>query len=329
MAEPRRDENDEPEESLADLLAEVRRIDVLSRRLVTSMMAGGYSSVFRGAGIEFDEVREYADGDDPRSVDWNVTARSGRTDRPFVKKFTDEREQTVLFLLDLSASMDGGFSAWSARGTAARVVGCLAFSAIRNDDKTGLIAFGREIERHVRADKGAGHVLRIIRDALALRATKPGSGLASALEFTSRAERRRAVVFVVSDFLADGWEDALGVLARRHDVVAVRIAVPEMGVSATDAPGVRAPGLAASAAGLVRVRDPETGREAVVDWRDAATQTAFARRTSAWRAHCDDAFRRARVDVMDVAVPRDADPNAIAGPILRLFRMRAQRGAKR
>lgn len=314
MAEPRRDENDEPEESLAELLAEVRRIDVLSRRLVTSMMAGGYSSVFRGAGIEFDEVREYADGDDPRSVDWNVTARSGRTDRPFVKKFTDEREQTVLFLLDLSASMDGGFSAWSARGTAARVVGCLAFSAIRNDDKTGLIAFGRDIERHVRADKGAGHVLRIIRDALALRATKPGSGLASALEFTSRAERRRAVVFVVSDFLADGWEDALGVLARRHDVVAVRLLVPE---------------LAAPVAGLVRVRDPETGREAVADWRDAATRTAYERRTSAWRAHCDDAFRRARVDVMDVAVPREADPNAIAGPILRLFRMRAQRGAKR
>ncbi len=315
MAEPRRDDDStEPEESLADLLAEVRRIDVLSRRLVTSMMAGGYSSVFRGAGIEFDEVREYADGDDPRSVDWNVTARSGRTDRPFVKKFTDEREQTVLFLLDLSASMDGGFSAWSARGTAARVVGCLAFSAIRNDDKTGLIAFGADIERHVRADKGAGHVLRIIRDALALRATKPGSGLAAALEFTSRAERRRAVVFVVSDFLADGWEEALGVLARRHDVVAVRLLVAE---------------LAAPAAGLVRVRDPESGREAIADWSDAATRAAFERRTTAWRTHCDEAFRRARVDVMDVAVPREADPNAIAAPILRLFRMRAQRGAKR
>lgn len=320
MLEPRRDDDSAgPEESLADLLAEVRRIDVLSRRLVTSMMAGGYSSVFRGAGIEFDEVREYADGDDPRSVDWNVTARSGRTDRPFVKKFTDEREQTVLFLLDLSASMDGGFSAWSARGTAARVVGCLAFSAIRNDDKAGLIAFGRDIERHVRAEKGAGHVLRIIRDALALRATKPGSGLAAALEFTSRAERRRAVVFVVSDFLADGWEDALGVLARRHDVVAVRIAVAEMDASE----------FAAARAGLVRVRDPETGREMLTDFADAATRTEFARRTAAWREHCDAAFRRARVDVMDVAVPREADPNAIAGPILRLFRMRARRGAKR
>ncbi len=158
--------DEDRDDELAQLLAEVRRIDVQASRLVTSQIAGEYTSVFRGSGLEFDGVREYEEGDDPRIVDWNVTARTGR---PYVKKFIDERELTVFFALDLSASMGGGFGVWSARQTAARICACLAFAAIRNNDKVGLIAFSDEVEKYVAANKGTGHVLRIVRDCLALR----------------------------------------------------------------------------------------------------------------------------------------------------------------
>ena len=152
---------------LAALLKEVRRIGVQSSRLVDGVMAGSYSSVFRGQGLEFEEVREYVEGDDPRAVDWNVTARIGR---PYVKTYVDERDLTVLFLLDLSASMTGGFGVWSARETAARVSACLAFSAIRNGDRVGLVAFSDRVETYVPPRKGVRHALRIVRDCLSLPA---------------------------------------------------------------------------------------------------------------------------------------------------------------
>lgn len=298
---------------LAALLAEVRRIDVQSRRLVTGVMAGGYTSVFRGSGIEFDEVREYEEGDDPRSVDWNVTARMGR---PFVKKYTDEREMTVVFLADVSPSMDGGLGVWSARQTAARVCACLALSAVRNGDKTGLVAFSGGVDAHAPAKKGFAHGLRIVRDCLALRGASDGPGPAAALEFTARAVRRRAVVFVLSDFLTEGFDDALALCARRHDVVAVRLLLPEL-----------APGFAGE--GMTRVRDPETGRVQVADWGSGRVREEHARRAAAWRARTEQSFRRAKVDLMDVPVPRRAGKDLLAAPILRFFRMRELRGAKR
>jgi uncharacterized protein (DUF58 family) len=300
-----------PESDLKDLLDEVRRIDVLSRRLVTDVMAGSYHSVFRGAGLEFDRVREYEEGDDPRKVDWNVTARMGR---PFVKTHVDEREQTVLFVLDLSTSMDAGLGRWSARQAAARVVACLALTAARNDDKVGLVAFDRHVVRFVPATKGLGHVLRIVRDALALPAATTGTDCAPALEYVSRVARRHAVVVLVSDFLSHGFEHALTLCARRHDVVAVRVTAAEF-----DAPP----------SGLVRVRDPETGRAAVVDFDSPAVRASYAQRVLAWRARTEAELRRAKVDLMDVRVPFDPDKNAIARPLLHFFRMRALRGAKR
>ena len=307
-----RDDAEDRDAELASLLAEVRRIEVQSRRLVNSLMAGGYSSVFRSAGIEFDSVREYAEGDDPRRVDWGVTARMGR---PFVRTYVDEREMTVLFLLDLSGSMEGGFGPWSARQTAARVCACLALSAARNDDKVGLVAFSGGVDQYVPAKKGVGHVLRIVRDCLALRAASPGGDLAAALEFVSSVVRRRAVVFLVSDFLSSGWRDALSLCARRHDVIAVRLLVPEL---------ARAP-----SAGLVRVRDPETGATELADFGSARVRAAWEERVSAWRMRTEDDLRRARVDRMDVPVPRTPDRDAVARPILRFFRMREERGEKR
>ena len=302
---------DDRELELSELLAEVRRIDVQAKRLVTEVMAGGYSSAFRGSGLEFDGVREYVPGDSRRLVDWNVTARVGR---PFVKTYVDERELTVLFLLDCSASMTGGFGHWSARQTAARVCACLALAAIRNNDKVGLIAASDGVDKYVPPAKGIGHALRIVRDCLALPGASARTDLRPALAFATRVVRRHAVVFLVSDCLADGWEDAVALCARRHDVVAVRVLPPE---------------LEPPAAGLMRVRDPETGAVEVVDWGDARVRAAYAERVLAWRARTEDGLRRAKVDRMDVPVPRERDMDTIARPILRFFRMRELRGAKR
>jgi uncharacterized protein (DUF58 family) len=296
---------------LSELLAEVRRIEVQSKRLVTDVMAGGYLSAFRGAGIEFDEVREYAEGDDPRAVDWNVTARVGR---PFVKKYVDERERTLLFLLDLSASMTGGYGVWSARQTAARLCACLALSATRSGDKVGLVAWSDGVDAYVPAKKGLSHGLRIVRDCLAMPGAAAATDPVPALEFASRALRRRSILFLVSDFLTTGWEHALTLCAKRHDVVAVRLLAPEVEEAPT---------------GLVRARDPESGLVAWVDFGRAGVREEHARRVAAWRAATEQALRRAKVDLMDVPVPQRPGKDLIAGPILRFFRMRELRGAKR
>ena len=300
-----------PGTELAEILEEVRRIDVLSRRLVAGIVAGEFHSVFRGSGIEFDEVREYVPGDDPRSIDWNVTARTGR---PFVKKFTDEREQTVLFLLDLSASMDAGLGAVSPRRAAVRVMACLALSAVRNDDKVGLVACGREVVPPVPARKGLSAAMRLLRDGLALPASEGPGDLAPALRWAARSVRRRSIVFVLSDFLTPGWKDPLARCARRHDCTAVRLLSPE---------------LEPPAAGMVRLRDPETGREGVVDFGSAAVRAAWGERTAAWRARTEREIRAAGADLMDVPLPRSPERDLVAAPLLRFFRMREMRGRKR
>jgi uncharacterized protein (DUF58 family) len=289
------------------LLKEVRRIEVQTNRLVTGVLAGGYASVFRGRGIEFEEVREYVDGDDPRSVDWNVTARVGR---PYVKQYVDERELTVLFLLDVSRSMDGGFGVWSARQTAARVCACFALAAVKNNDRVGLIAFSDKVEKLVPPAKGSGHALRIVRDCLALPSAAGATDIGPALGLAARAVRSGAVVFILSDFLMRGWRKALSICARRHDVIAVRLLAPE---------------LAPPPHGLVQVVDPETRREMLLDWRSRPTREAYLARVAAWKKDTAADLRRARVDLMDVHVPRSPGKDLVARPILRFFRMRELR----
>lgn len=307
---------------LAELLTLVRRIEAQSERLVSGVMAGGYQSVFRGSGIEFEEIREYVDGDDPRAVDQAVTARMGR---PFVRTYVEERDLTMVLLLDLSASMvRGGFGAWSTRQTAARVAACLALSATHNDDKVGLVAFGERVERVVPAGKGTRHVLRIVRDCLALPGTTARTDVAGALELVARTMRRHAVVFVLSDFLDAERDDerfrrAVALCARHHEVVAVRLLPPEL-----DAEWLHREG-----AGLLRTIDPETGRRQTVDFGSKAVRTEYAARVTAWRQRLDALLRRARVATMDVPVPRTPDDEAVAGPILRFFAARQRRGARR
>jgi uncharacterized protein (DUF58 family) len=295
---------------LAELLEEVRRIEAQSRRLLREILVG-YTTVFRGRGIEFDTVREYEPGDDPRSVDWNVTARTGR---PFVRKYVDERDLTLLFLVDLSASMDGGFGFWSLRQMAARVCACLALSAVHNNDRIGMLGFGASVASWVPAKKGLGHALRIVRDCLFLRGGGTRSDLTPALEFAAGVVRRRAVVFLVSDFLGGGWQRALSTCARRHDVIAVRLSPPE---------------LKAPAAGLLRVRDPESSRVSLVDFADERMRAAWRERVETFRQRTDDDLARAGVDVMEVPVPVQRDAEAVVRPIRAFFRMRELRGARR
>jgi len=320
------------ESAIADLLRDVRRIEVQSKRLVNGVMAGGYSSVFRGAGVEFDEVREYEEGDDPRTVDWNVTARVGR---PYVKKFIDERELTVQFLVDRSLSMDGGFGFWSMRETAARVVACLALSAVRNNDLVSMIGFDGKVQSVAPPRKGVSHALRIVRDCLAqpipgagnaggmggaggTEVDAPGSDLVPPLEMAAGMLRRRSVMFVISDFLVrPNFEDALRRAARTHDVIAVRLTAPE-----SDPEGL-------AELGLVRIRDPENGKAAVVDFGNATVRAAHAERLRKARDEVDAVLVGARVDRMEVPVPRARVKDAVARPILEFFRMRELRGEKR
>lgn len=303
----------ETPDELAEVLAEVRRIEAQTRRLVKDALSGGYTSAFRGAGLAFDHVREYVEGDDPRSVDWNVTARVGR---PFVKTYVEERERTVLFLLDLSASMSAGLGLWSARQAAARVIACLALSAVRHGDKVGLIGFREQVVAYAAPAAGFGHALRVVRDALVLPCEGKAADARPALDLATRAVRRHAVVLLVSDFLSPGSAGgpALRRCARRHDVVAVRVLASEL----TDPPHA-----------LLRVRDPESGEALRLDLAAPRVRAAWAARVAAWRASLDAELLRARVDVMDVPVPRTAGGDPIGGPILSFFHMRERRGAKR
>lgn len=306
-----------------ELLAEARRIQVRADRMVTDVMAGGYSSVFRGSGIEFEEVREFAEGDDLRSVDWNVTARQGR---PFVKKFVEERELSVLFLLDVSSSMGFG-SAPPGRGgrrtaatTAALFVGCVAFAAARNNDKAGLVLFTDKVERYVPCKKGRNHVLRLIREACEPPRQRARTGLPVALDFAGRVQRKRAIVFVVSDFLGADAVEAMRRLALRHDVIAVRVRDPF-------AAGLdRAAGDVAAlpAAGLLHLVDPETGATAHVDTASARVRAAVQANWRAERQRLHEACRRAGVDLLDVPTE-----GSVADPLLRFFHMRERRGARR
>lgn len=317
-----------------ELLAEARRVQIRADRMVTDVMAGGYSSVFRGSGIEFDEVREFAEGDELRSVDWNVTARTGR---PFVKKFVEERELTVLFVLDASSSMRfgtrpagpvaaavGGTRKAPPRrtvaGTAALFVGCVAFAAARNNDKAGLVMASDVVDRYVPAKKGRNHVLRLIREACVPPLANRGTDLAAALDFAGRVQRRRAIVFVVSDFLGQDVSAPLRRLAQRHDVIAVRIRDPF--AAGLDRAGGDVAAL--PAVGLCDFVDPESGRAVTVDLASKAVRERIRANWQAERATLLAACRRAGVDLLDV--PTDG---SVVDPLVRFFRMRELRGAKR
>ncbi|MYJ12682.1 MAG: DUF58 domain-containing protein, partial [Gemmatimonadetes bacterium] len=226
-----------------EILKQVRLLEITTRGLVNDVFSGEYHSVFKGRGMSFAEVREYRYGDDIRGIDWNVTARTGS---PHVKVFEEERELTLMLVVDVSASAHFGTRARMKSELAAELCGVLAFSAIKNNDKVGLILFSDRIEHFVPPRKGRRHALRVLRELLYRPAEGTGTDIAGALEYLARVTRRRAVAFLVSDFLAEGYERALSVAARRHDLVAVRVG---------DAREAAIPAM-----GFVEFEDPETGR---------------------------------------------------------------------
>ncbi|MCY3610389.1 MAG: DUF58 domain-containing protein [Gemmatimonadetes bacterium] len=266
-----------------EILKQVRLLEITTRGLVNDVFSGEYHSVFKGRGMSFAEVREYRYGDDIRGIDWNVTARTGS---PHVKVFEEERELTLMLVVDVSASAHFGTRARMKSELAAELCGVLAFSAIKNNDKVGLILFSDRIEHFVPPRKGRRHALRVLRELLYRPAEGTGTDIAGALEYLARVTRRRAVAFLVSDFLAEGYERALSVAARRHDLVAVRVG---------DAREAAIPAM-----GFVEFEDPETGRRVVVNTSGRAFRERFGEGRAAARARVDEVFRRSKVDSIEV-----------------------------
>jgi uncharacterized protein (DUF58 family) len=291
-----------PAGDIASMLRRIRRLEIHTRQLVETAFAGRYHSVFKGRGINFEEVREYQPGDEIRSIDWNVTARSGR---PHIKKFTEERELAVLLAVDVSASGEFGSSDRSKREIAAEVAAVLAFSAIRNNDKVGLLLFSDGVELYLPPRKGRSHVLRAVREVLFHQPRAKGTSLRQALEFLNRTTARRAVLFLISDFQDTGFERALAVTARHHDVIALPVADPREGVL----PPV----------GWITLEDSETGETRHVDTRTAKAREKFAQAVAERTAVLDRLFTRLAID----SVPLQTGADYL--PALRAFFRRRQR----
>jgi uncharacterized protein (DUF58 family) len=286
-----------------EVLQNIRRIQITTTRMVTDVFAGHYHSVFKGQGMEFEEVREYFPGDDIRSIDWNVTARMGH---PFIKKFMEERELTIMFLLDLSASSSFGTVNKLKSQLAAELCSVLAMSAIKNNDKVGLIAFTDRIEKVVPPGKGLSHVLRIIREALYFRPEGKGTDIPGALDYLRRTTRRSTITFVISDFFANDFRRQLAVANKRHDIIAVSVTDPRE----TELPDV----------GIVQLQDAETGKEFFVDTSDASVRNAYKQRAASLFAERQKLFQSINVDHLDIRtdIPYTRE-------LFRFFRMRERR----
>ena len=287
----------------SEILRKVRRIEITTRGLVNEVFSGEYHSVFQGRGMNFAEVREYQYGDDIRSIDWNVTARTGT---PFVKVFEEERELTVMLVVDVSASGNFGTRMRMKGDVAVEICALLAFSAIKNNDKVGLILFSDRIEKFVPPRKGRRHVLRVLRELLYHRPDRSGTDIRMALEYLTRVTRRRAVVFLVSDFLAGGFGRALNIAGRRHDTIAVRVRDRHE----TELPPI----------GLVEFEDAETGERFVVNTSDRSFREAFGRDRAAVEEELERTLRHGKVDLIDIRVDRP-----YVRPLMRFFKERERR----
>ncbi len=271
-----------------DILKKIRRIELRTRRLVDSSFAGAYHSVFKGRGMNFEEVREYTPGDDIRSIDWNVTARMNV---PYVKKFTEEREMTVMLLVDVSASGTYGSVESSKRELAAEVASILAFSAIQNNDKVGLLLFTDEVELFIPPKKGRLHTLRLIREMLYFEPKRRGTAVSVALDYLNKVVSRKAVVFVISDFISGDFVKALTVTGKRHDLVAMPVIDP----GEETLPDV----------GLLTLEDAETGRQVEINTSNRGVSAAFAAIEDRRHEDLERVFRQRRIDVVPLRTDRD------------------------
>ena len=271
-----------------ELAKKIRFIEIHTKRAVNDVLAGEYHSVFKGRGMEFDEVREYTPGDEIRTIDWNVTARTGQ---PYVKRYVEERELTVLFVVDLSASGTFGTREKLKNEVAAELCALLAFSAIKNNDKVGLIIFTDIIELYIPPGKGTSHVLRLIRDLLNFKPRQMRTDIAQALDYLGRITHRKAVVFLVSDFQAEGYEKPLGIVARRHDLIAISITDPHE----KELPKI----------GLIELEDAETGETVVVDSSSPVVRRRYQAIALELAERLAESFRASGVDHIPVLTGRD------------------------
>jgi len=286
-----------------EILRKVRRIQIVTTAMVNDLFAGQYHSAFKGRGVEFEEVREYQPGDDVRTIDWNVTARTGR---PFVKNYREERELTVMLLVDISASQKFGTRQQLKSELVAELGATLAFSAVQNNDKVGLLLFTDRVERFVPARKGTRHVLRLIRELLYYQPVGRGTDVGVALEYLSRVVRRRAVVFLISDFQTPDFDGPLRVVRHRHDLIPVIV---------EDEREYRLP-----AVRYVELLDPETGAQVLVDTSSRRFRTAFETLAAQRRTRWLSEFRRWRIDTLPVRTGQ-----SFVEPLMSLFRQRGRR----
>ena len=284
-----------------ELLKKIRRIEIITRHAVDETFAGQYKSVFRGRGMEFDEVRGYTVGDDVRSIDWNVTARMGH---PFVKVYTEERELTVLLMVDLSASGLFGSQGITKRQVAAEAGAILAFSAIRTGDNVGLILFTDEVELYLPPGKGNRHGLRVIREMLSFEPKRRGTNISGALEFLGRVQKKKAVVFCISDFYDENFGDALQIAARKNDLIAMNIIDPRE--------------LSLPDVGLVELEDAESGNPIWIDTSSRAFRKSYERRAQLRLENLRKNLGRAGVDTISIEAGQD-----MARPLVRFFKERA------
>jgi uncharacterized protein (DUF58 family) len=285
-----------------EILKKLRRIEIHTARLANEQLAGSYHSVFKGRGLAFDEVRSYQPGDDVRFIDWNVTARTGE---PYVKVFREEREMTVLLLVDASASQRFGTRVAKKSDIVAEIAAVIAFSAIKNNDQVGLVLFTDEVERVVSPRKGAKHVMRVVAETLGFQPQGRGTDLARALDVAGGISRRRAAIFVISDFLsAEPYEHSLRIAAARHDLVPIVIGDPREDELVD--------------VGIAYVEDLETGELVAVDTSSRAVREAYRREVAKQRTQRDALFKRLGVDSIAIST---AQP--YMRPLGEFFRRRA------
>ncbi len=286
-----------------EILKKVRRIEITTRSVVNDVFAGEYHSVFKGRGMDFSEVREYSIGDDVRTIDWNVTARMNR---PYVKVFEEERELTVMLMVDASSSGEFGTVHQMKGEIAIEICALLAFSAIKNNDKVGLIIFTDKVEKFVPPKKGKTHVLRVIRELFYHEPQSSKTDIREALEYLNRIANRRSVVFLVSDFMSEGFEKALQIVNKKHDMVAITIRDPRE----ISLPNV----------GFIELEDAETGEVFLLDTSDPSIRENFSQQSSRKQEELEKLFKSMSVDHVAISTDRP-----YVDPLIRFFRMRAKR----
>ncbi|MBD3418620.1 MAG: DUF58 domain-containing protein [Chitinivibrionales bacterium] len=283
-----------------EIIRKVRQIEIKTQNVVNSILSGEYHSAFKGQGMEFSEVRSYVEGDDVRTIDWNVTARTGE---PHVKKFIEERELTVMFLVDASASGDFGSDEKFKSEIAVELCALLAFSAIKNNDRVGLVIFTSEIEKFVPPKKGKNHVLRVIRELLYFKPHKRGTQIGEALKFLNRVQKKSAVVFVVSDFLDRNYESPFRIASKKHDLIAVTLSDPREKHF--------------SESGLIEVEDPETGEVILIDSGSRQFRARYAESFGKREREVHAFLRSVGIDEIPVSTHED-----YVEPLVKFFKKR-------